>query len=595
MHGRFRTVATQLFSIFFVSMIIPVLAGGYFSYHKSAGMIERQVSAVAQQTINQLRDKLNVITKKYEDTSMIFMYSQAIQKAIQPGPRDTEYEKEQQENEAVRLISSVMANSPELLHIYIFDAKKKNSVFDSNDELIVDHWKTSWYKSIVAAGGRPVWFGISDKSFIKATDMGIPVFGLGRALRNVQTGEVIGVIFIEIRGNVLSEQLDNVRFAKSGFAYLSDASNRVVYRPDVTYTAFEGKQADFPKTTQINHFTKGGKKYLMVPAVLNNGWMLNGIVPVQELVAESVQIRNLTILTAAVSVLWALAVGYYISRKIGRPLRELSILMKRSERGDLSVRSSIYGHNELGQLSRSFNNMIGQIGHLIRRISEEESEKQKAEIRALRYQINPHFLYNTLNSIRWMAKLGKPDKVERAISALVQLLEANVERKGLFVRLEEELYLLTQYMVIQQYRYEGLLQLRIDCPDDLMDRQIPRMLLQPIVENAIFHGIAPKDEPGTIDIAVAREGERLLIRISDDGVGIGPEELPELLKERTHDTASKGMSHIGLRHVHQSLQLYYGKEYGVRVASAPKKGTTVTLMFADSREEDAHAKRAAGR
>lgn len=572
---RLHSISTQLFLIFFVSMLVPITIGGYLSYKKSTSIVEKQVSAVAQQTINQLSDKINFITKKYEDISMILMYSQAIQKAIEPDSLDTEYDKEKQRTEALRLISSMMTNSPELLHIYVFDDKKKYSVFDSINER-VDHWQTGWYKSILEADGRPVWFGVSDKSYISETDMGIPVFAMGRTLRNVETGRVIGVIFIEIRGNILAKEVNAVRFAQKGFAYIADANHKYVYHPN---NIFNGVSSDFPLYDQIDKFTYRQKSYLEIPSVLENGWRVNGIVPVQELVGESLQIRSMTITIAFVSIFWALTVGFFISRKISLPLIHLCKLMKRSESGDLSARSHITGKNELGQLGLSFNKMNEKIQALINRVAEKEAEKKKAEIRALRYQINPHFLYNTLNSIRWMAKLGKTHDVANAVTNLVYLLESSIERKGLFVPLGEEIELLEKYMVIQQYRYGNQLTMQIHCPEHLKQIMIPRMLLQPIVENSIFHGIAPKEEPGNIDISITEDGSNIVVCIDDDGIGIPKEKLPELMKMKDNESRTRGMTRIGLSHVDQTLKLYYGRDAGVAVHCAPGIGTTVRLVF----------------
>jgi two-component system sensor histidine kinase YesM len=229
--------------------------------------------------------------------------------------------------------------------------------------------------------------------------------------------------------------------------------------------------------------------------------------------------------------------------------------------------------------------MIEQIDLLIRRIAAEESEKKKAEIRALRYQINPHFLYNTLNSIRWMAKLNRTNDVDRSVTALVHLLEGSLERNGVFIRLGDELELLRKYMIIQNYRYDNQIELRIDCPEDMEDLHVPRMLLQPIVENAIFHGIAPLDEGGVIQIRITLQEQDVIVRIEDNGIGIKPERIKGLLSYE-QDHSKQGMTHIGLRHVHQTVQLYYGSRYGVWVESTEGGGTRVTVTFAKQRGDD---------
>ncbi|KHF35424.1 putative sensor-like histidine kinase [Paenibacillus sp. P1XP2] len=323
---------------------------------------------------------------------------------------------------------------------------------------------------------------------------------------------------------------------------------------------------------------EGKRNTLMIPERLNNGWLVVGVVPLEELTADSSSIRNLTVLITLCSIVLAIGMGYYVTRRIGNPLVYLSRLMRKGEAGDLTIRSRSIGRNEIGQLGRSFNNMIEQIELLVERIAKEESEKKKAEIRALRYQINPHFLYNTLNSIRWLAKLNRTNDVDKAVTSLVQLLEVSMGRNGVFIQLGEELDLLQKYMVIQGYRYDNAITLLMDCPDELKQIPIPRMLLQPIVENAVFHGIAPKDEPGTIQIRARQEGEEIIISIADDGVGMSEERLAQIFAEEGPHH-NRGMTNIGLRHVHQTIRLYYGNEYGVSVTSELMQGTEVTITF----------------
>jgi len=576
---RFHSIAAQLFFLFSIGMIVPVLVGGYLSYNKSTQIVEEQVSKIASLTITQVSDKLDLIIKKLEDTSVMALYNEDIEKALEGGL--PEYDREQINKDATKYVSSLMANSPEILDIYIFDQKKQNSVFGPTITL-TDLWESNWYKSIIEAEGRSVWFGLSNKSYLRKTDIGIPVFGMGRAIKSKKSGEIIGVIFIEVRGTTLTKELENVQFGTTGFTYVVDSSNQYVYFPnDNLY----GEPSEFIYLQRDEIHRIEDKNTLMIPDTLSNKWHVIGVVPVQELIADSIEIRNLTVWIVMASILYAILMGYLVTQRIGQPLVKLSKLMKRSEAGDLTARIHISGRNELSQLGRSFNKMIQQIDALIKRIGEEESQKKMAEIRALRYQINPHFLYNTLNSIRWMAKLDRNEDVVNAISTLVQLLEGSLQRNGPFIKLHEEFDLLEKYMLIQQYRYDNQISLAINCSEESKDIMIPRMLLQPIVENAIFHGIAPKEGLGIIEINVIQKEDEVTIIIKDDGVGIDPNHTKGLLSV-VSENSTKGMTSIGLRHVHQTLQLHYGSQYGVSVTSAIDVGTEVQLTFSKSKGDD---------
>ncbi|GGD73465.1 sensor histidine kinase [Paenibacillus nasutitermitis] len=581
---RFRylqSIVIQLFLFCFIGMTLPVLVMGFLSYNKSSAIVEEQVSKVASLTITQVSDKLNLFFKKLDDSSMMVLNSELIQDILQK-PGITPYETSQMVQEGKALLTSIMINSTEIIDIYIFDVKRNNSVF-SGDSLnsVPDQWDSDWYESILQANGNTVWFGLSQTSYLKKTEMGFPVFGLGRAIRSWDTGEIIGVMFYEIMGDLLIDELDRVQFGDTGYIYVTNDENRYFYHPD---PAEYGKPSQLELPTKMQKSDNDKKKTLVIPEKLDNGWHVVGVVPLKELTADSASIRNFTLWIALGSIALAIGMGIFGIRKIGNPLVNLSRLMKKGEAGDLTVRSRHIGRNEIGQLGRSFNKMIGQIALLIERISEEESEKKKAEIRALRYQINPHFLYNTLNSIRWMAKLGRTNDVDNAVNTLVQLLEGSLERGGVFGTIGAELVLLEKYMIIQEYRYENKIELDVDCPPELLDIPIPRMLLQPIVENAIFHGIAPKEEKGEIKIQVQQWGGDIMIRITDDGIGMDRERISQLLING-RERATKGMTSIGLRHVDQTIKLYYGNVYGVKVSSTEGEGTSVSITFSRGKEE----------
>ncbi|CAM4400705.1 sensor histidine kinase [Paenibacillus alkaliterrae] len=577
---HFHSIVVQLFLLCFIGMTLPVLVMGFLSYHKSSSIVEEQVSKVASLTITQVSDKLNLYFKKLDDSSMMVLNSKVIHNILKEQSKEKLYETTLKIQDGQDMLTSFMINSPEILDIYIFDVNRNNSVLTSDSLMSVpDQWDSDWYKAILEANGNTVWFGLSQSSYLKKTEMGFPVFGLGRAIRSWETGDIIGVMFFEIMGEVLIDELNRVQFGDTGYIYVTNDRNRYFYHPD---SKQYGKESSLILPSQPTEYRRDNKSTLVIPERLDNGWDVVGVVPLEELTADSASIRKFTMWIALFCILAAMGMGYYVTRKIGNPLVYLSRLMRKGEDGDLTVRSRNVGRNEIGQLGRSFNNMIEQIDLLIARIAKEESEKKKAEIRALRYQINPHFLYNTLNSIRWMAKLNRTNDVDNAVTTLVQLLEGSVERNGVFIPLGEELALLHKYMIIQEYRYDNKISLNILCREDLKQVQIPRMLLQPIVENAIFHGIAPKDEDGSIDIEVDQNAHDIVIRITDDGIGMDEERLQQLLMNES-ERSNKGMTNIGLNHVHQTIQLYYGAAYGVSVTSIKNEGTKVLITIARSK------------
>ncbi|UUZ86156.1 cache domain-containing protein [Paenibacillus sp. P26] len=324
--NRLHSIAVQLFMLFFISIIIPVLIGGYLSYKKSARMIEDQVSQVASLTIKQVSDNLNFIFKGLDNTSMRLLSNKTIHEALQAENTPSPYESFKMNSDAKDFIISLMMNSPEIMDIYVLDIHRQNSVVSSPIQSMVNPWESDWYRKTVEADGRTVWFGLSDTSYLKGVNMGIPVFGLGRTLKDVDTGKLVGVLFIEVRGKVLTDTLDDIRFGETGYTFLVDGENRFTYHRDASLL---GRTLDFSLPGQTQVLKRKDKEMMVIPAELGNGWRVAGMVPVQELVSSSVEIRDLTVWIALASVLVALTMGYYAAHRIGRPLVYLSKLMKR--------------------------------------------------------------------------------------------------------------------------------------------------------------------------------------------------------------------------------------------------------------------------
>lgn len=391
-YHRLHSIVIQLFLFFFIGTTLPVLIMGFLSYHKSASIVEEQVSKVASLTITQVSDKLNMFFKKLDDSSMMVLNSKVVH-GILEDQDISKYDLTLKVKEGKDLLTSIMINSPEILDVYVFDVQRNNSVLSADSLMsIPDQWDSPWYRAILEANGQAVWFGLSDTSYLKQTGMGFPVFGLGRAIRSWDTGEIVGVMFIEIMGDVLIDELNHVQFGNTGYMYVANDENRYFYHPD---PSMYGKPSKIKLPSGLTEYNLNNNKTLMIPSRLNNGWHVVGMVPLKELTADSASIRSFTVWIVFGSILAAIGIGYFMTRRIGNPLVHLSRLMRRSEAGDLSVRSKNVGPSEIGQLGRSFNKMIEQIDLLIRRIAAEESEKKRRK--SARCGIRSTLIFSTIH------------------------------------------------------------------------------------------------------------------------------------------------------------------------------------------------------
>ena len=267
-----------------------------------------------------------------------------------------------------------------------------------------------------------------------------------------------------------------------------------------------------------------------------------------------------------------------LNKEVTRPIIKLSMLMKEVRKGNLDVSSDLRYDNEIGELGKGFNQMVAELKIYIRQIQEEEEQKRLLEFRVLESQIKPHFLYNTLNSIKWMAEMQNAESVSHAIVALVQLIQFNMGSPEVLVKVSREIEALKHYILLQQLRYWHSFEAFYSIPEETEDLYIPKLSLQPIVENSIKHGLSDMSNKGELTLSSRIEDGCLVFEITDNGVGMEKGQAEKLLTagQTQGDNIVGG---IGLKNVHQRIQLRYGERYGISIKSEKDKGTRVLLTF----------------
>ncbi|MBP1965565.1 sensor histidine kinase [Paenibacillus aceris] len=276
--------------------------------------------------------------------------------------------------------------------------------------------------------------------------------------------------------------------------------------------------------------------------------------------------------------LLSLFISFFIAKYIRNPLYALKIKMKRVEQGDLTTTMTMNRNDEFGDLSRAFDRMLQQIVELIRRAELHNELERKLEIQVLQSQINPHFLYNTLGSISNVIRLGQIEKVDVVIGSLISILEYGIADASEKVSLRQELLNVADYIAIQNIRYNRHFHLIENIEDGLMDFPVFRMLLQPIVENSIFHGYNGGGIEGSITIQAYEQGGIVMIEVVDQGEGIPTDRIKHILDSEPSDLELK-RKRIGLNNIHGRIRLHYGAQFGLQIISIPNEITRVRAIF----------------
>lgn len=299
------------------------------------------------------------------------------------------------------------------------------------------------------------------------------------------------------------------------------------------------------------------------------GWNTVTVVPGKDIVPKltELQIQIISVVVCVVLLSWGIAIVFAFSITV--PIKQLTFAMQRSQAGELDIYVETKRNDEIGYMIRTFNKMLVEIRELIQKLTEEKSAQKDAELKALQAQINPHFLYNTLDTINWMLIPKQEMEISAIVVALGDLLKYAISDKYRLVSVAEEEKYTQSYLMIQKCRMEERLQYEINIDEAVRNIKIPKLLFQPIVENAIIHGIEPKEHGGKIWIVCYRHDEDLMIQIEDDGIGIGDEALEKIFAPEN----------IGIGNVNRRIQLHYGEEYGVKIGRNKTEGTIVTIRL----------------
>ncbi|MCG8483842.1 MAG: sensor histidine kinase [Clostridia bacterium] len=320
----------------------------------------------------------------------------------------------------------------------------------------------------------------------------------------------------------------------------------------------------------------GTESIIVSDTVKYSGWKIVSIHPLNNILAAT---QNLFIqmvkMMAVFSIITAIF-AYAFSYSITKPIMILSSNMKKVEKGNLYVNIEVKSNDELGQLTTAFNKMVRRLNLLIDKTIENEKQKSEMEFKILQAQINPHFLYNTLDSIRWMATLQNAPLIGSMVASIINLLKYNFSRKDTLVSLSEEIESVKNYISIQKFRYGDIFDIEYDIPDDILEYKTIKFIMQPIVENAIFHGFEDIDHTGVIKISACVEEDFLYITISDNGVGMTEEELENVIKRKP---SKKQYLEIGIKNVDDRIKFYCGEACGLFLKSVKNVGTTAAFKL----------------
>ena len=391
------------------------------------------------------------------------------------------------------------------------------------------------------------------------------------------------VLSIDLNFNSIRELSEDANLAASGYIYFISNDGEIIYHPnqrEIDNGEFQEDLegvADHVYGTYISQFA-GHERLTVIQTVNQTRWRIVGVAMMDEIMDDLGSFQTALLFISAVMIIISIIATTIISKHITRPLRRLESEMRKVETGDFEVSLPQSHSIEVESLSSSFRIMVARIKVLMKRIKATEEIKRQRELDALQAKINPHFLYNTLDSVIWMAETGDNHGVVKMVSALARLFRISIAKGHDVITLSEELSHVQNYLDIQSMRYKDKFTYSITIPRELENAPTIKLIVQPIVENSIYHGIKYLQEEGRIEIKAEAVDDGIKIIISDNGVGMKSETAATILNPDQENTASSGNG-IGLRNIDERIKLSYGEKYGLSIWSEPDEGTTVTILI----------------
>lgn len=412
------------------------------------------------------------------------------------------------------------------------------------------------------------------------------VVSLSQAVELTSNGSsTLGVLLVDMNYSSIEQLFNKVNTDESSeYVYLMDSDGEIIYHPKqklIYMNLYEENNLEavhYDDGSRQEEF-QGGKRLVTVKTVSYTGWKIVSVAPVSAYNIGASDMRLVVILLMSLAMLMMIILNQSVSARIAKPLQKLNESVREWEAGNMNPDIYMGSSLEVEHLGRTLRSTFEQSQQLMHDIVVEQEEKRKSELDALQSQVNPHFLYNTLDSIVWMIEGERYEDAVFMITQLASLFRISLSRGKTIIRLEDEIQHAKNYMNIQKIRYKNIFKVDFNIDEDILNCCTVKLIIQPLLENAIYYGVECMDGDGEIEVTGYRKGKDIYIEIRDNGLGM-PEEMVDALLIENNRVRKKG-SGVGLINVHNRLRLRFGEPYGLEIESKPDEGTTVRIHLPD--------------
>ena len=560
---RYSLLIQLVIYVFIMILALLGIVGGIY-YQTSSVAIRQTTEQNTRKTIQQSGQFITSYLQKVKQTTSSLAENEKIKTYAQTPSQENAEQLRQ-------LFATILKTDSDLVSAIL--VTKDGNLISTDPELTMktsaDMMKEKWYQDAIHKGAMPIL--TPARRTISHTTGEKWVISIMQEVVD-KDGKNLGVVRLDIGYKTLEAYLDQLQLGKEGFTFIVNANHDFVYHPKkAVYSSHAEMKAMAPYLSVKNGYVKSKQAYVSQYQIPNSGWTLIGVSSMEQLHAVQTQILWSFIGTGLFALGVCLIGIWFVLRLWIKPLRDLQATILKVGSGHSDLRANETGSPELVDLARQFNIMLDRIDQLMIAVKEEEQNVRRYELQALSSQINPHFLYNTLDTIVWMAEFNDSKRVVEVTKSLAKYFRLALNQGHEQISLKDEIDHVRQYLFIQKQRYGEKLQYEIKELKQYNDYKIPKLILQPLVENAIYHGIKEMNRQGMIRVSVSENDTQLIVSIYDNGRGF-------VASETTNATLVR-LGGVGLKNVNQRLQLQFGKSYHMEIKSEENTYTEIRLYF----------------
>ena len=575
-----KSIGSKLAFYFFLVILLPIITISILGNLLYKNSITNQQDENIKQMVRQISNNIDFYIRDTENIINYLSEDPRILKFLKDNTFKGDVNFNAIQDEVTKAIYSFTTFHPEIAGIVIVN---QNDVFISDtmsrisrDPLTSEKWYmlASKNPNTMHLFSKPVGRNINNIFQYSADE----VVSMSKAIIDKETEKCIGVILIDMKLDIIKSVIEYVKPAKTGFVYIVDTDGEIVYSPvnEIVYRIKDDWIENSSDKILIKSIKDTDYEIIHKNSTYT-GWRTVEVFPLNENLKVINSLAYYSMLIALITLFIAEILAIFFTKSIVKPISKLKSLMKKTEEGNFDVVFNSKYNDEIGELGSAFNNMVREIKKLINLVQIEEKKKRKAEISILHAQIKPHFMYNTLDTIQWMAKEHKAQDIVEMVGSLTNLLRIGLSSGAEIIKISQEIKHVESYLLIQKIRYGDKLNYEINIKEEILDFNVIKLILQPLVENAIYHGIKEKRGSGNIKITGEIKNERVYFIIEDNGIGIKEEKLTEINEMLKCKTPSNAIVGYGIFNVNEKIRLTYGEEFGLEYYSIYGEGTTVTL------------------